>query len=185
MIYAHDHLVWNKNKDDAHRSNHGNAVDSSHEISIWRRSKAIEYSGEIEYVGCCNVCLLLCIIFFSFLCCRHQHLRTNFASPERRIKRRNILRERKRDAKRSHKNENENSIRQIKHKPKCPRELIILFYFVKSVLFLANRENEPNVYNCKTWRSFSAAATAAAVAVASSLRTYRECFGICLVAEIY
>lgn len=63
MIYAHDHLVRNKNKDDAHRSIMGTLFDSSHELSIWRRSKAIEYSGEIEYVGCCNAGLCCCAFF--------------------------------------------------------------------------------------------------------------------------
>lgn len=106
------------------------------------------------------VTLVCCCVSFFFVPLSSSSASSNELCFSQTAKRepQHFERERERDAKRSHKNENENSIRQIKHKPKCPRELIILFYFVKSVLFLANRENEPNVYNCKTWRSFAAAA---------------------------
>lgn len=153
MIYAYDHLVPNKNKDDAHRV-------PCHAMP-WERIEPFEaianfqFGGDFKriyfwwnrlYVGCSNIRSRRCVLLFPYRCCcwccfffSHLRLSARFTRSTKPII--------ERDAKRSHKNENENSIRQIKHKPKCPRELIILFYFVNRCFFRSIwRESEPKSY---------------------------------------
>lgn len=149
MIYAYDHLVPNKNKDDAHRSNHGNVFFYSPScrtnFQFGGDPKVNIHSGEIEYVGCI-VTFVLAVWLALTHTPSHFILRALCIDENPKMIELRIIkwREREKDAKRSHKNENENSIRQIKHKPKCPRELIILFYFVNRIFFWTDREYEPN-----------------------------------------
>lgn len=139
MIYTYDHLVPNKNKDDAHCSvfSHGNVF----EFQTKRTFNLEAILSECIPVKSNMWDVVIFVVFFNlsssvavfYLQILSVSLSIIYDTLVHKTKMKQIIIER--DAKRSHKNENENSIRQIKHKPKCPRELIILFYFVNRCFF--------------------------------------------------